>query len=213
VSLICGWLLAWRLRGYGKASLAEQLGRVERAFAPLVVLTSCTIAFAHGANDVANAVGPLAAVADIVRTGTVPTGDVNVPMWVLALGGGGIVLGLATFGYRVMRTVGVELTQLTPSRGVAADVAACTTVLVCSRLGLPISTTHVLVGAVVGVGFARGLAAVNGRVMGRILGSWFVTVPAAAALAIIFFLLGKLLLLGVISRAMATAAPAAAFPI
>jgi len=197
-------LVKRRLRRYRRSPLQEQLEQVERVFAPLVVLTSCTIAFAHGANDVANAVGPLAAVADIVRTGTVKA-QVQVPLWVLALGGCGIVIGLATFGYRVMHTVGTRITQLTPSRGVAADVAACATVLLCTRLKLPVSTTHTLVGAIIGVGIARGLGAVNRRVLKNIFGSWLITVPAAAALTMVLFILGRILLLDAIVGIMESA--------
>lgn len=170
--------------------LVEQLGMVERVFAPLVVATSCSVAFAHGANDVANAVGPLAAVVDIVRSGTVKM-QVVVPFWILGLGGLGIIVGVSTYGYRVLRTIGTKITQLTPSRGVAADLATCTTVLVCCRLKLPVSTTHTIVGAIIGIGLARGLGGVNRRVIRDIFGSWLVTVPAAALLAVILFVLGK----------------------
>ena len=206
-AVIARILVKRRLKGYHRSPLPEQLEQVERVFAPLVVLTSCTIAFAHGANDVANAIGPLAAVLDIVREGTVKM-KVQVPFGVLALGGFGIVLGLSTFGYRVMRTVGTKITQLTPSRGVAADVAACTTVLVCTRLGLPVSTTHTLVGAILGIGLARGLAAVNRRVTRNIFGSWLITVPAAGVLAVVFFLLGRVFLLDVVTRVLQSAAGA-----
>ena len=133
----------------------QQLIQVEKIFAVLVIITSCTVAFAHGANDVANAIGPLAAVAEIIRTNAVP-GKVAVNIWFLVLGGLGIALGLATFGYRVMRLVGTKVTEITPSRGVAADLSGMITVLACSRMGLPISTTHTLVGAIIGVGLARG---------------------------------------------------------
>ncbi len=179
----------------GKAPLGDQLERVERLFGPLVIATSCCVAFAHGANDVANAVGPLAVVVNIfVSHGTVQP-QVPVPFWVLALGGAGIVLGLATFGRRVMETVGQKITQITPSRGVAANLATTMTVLSCSRLGLPVSTTHCIVGAVLGIGMARGLGAVNRRVTGNIFGGWLVTVPAAALLAMGIFLVGRLFLL------------------
>ena len=178
---------------------------MERVFAPLVILTSCTIAFAHGANDVANAVGPLAAVVDIVRSGKVAM-TVHVPFWVLALGGCGIAIGLGTFGYRVLRTVGERITQLTPSRGVAADVAACTTVLICTRLKLPVSTTHTLVGAILGIGLARGLGAVNRKVTKNIFGSWLITVPAAGALAVVFFLVGRAFLLDMMTNVLRSAA-------
>ena len=185
------------LRDDDRLPLKEQIGRVEKVFAPLVIITSCSVAFAHGANDVANAIGPLAAVVDILQTGEVKT-NVAVPFWILALGGGGIVLGLATFGYRVMGTIGQKLTQLTPSRGVAADLSCSITVLGASKLGLPISTTHVIVGAIIGVGLARGLSAVNKKVTGDIFGSWFITVPASAGVAIVLFLLGRAFLLDVI---------------
>jgi PiT family inorganic phosphate transporter len=174
--------------------LAEQLAAVERVFAPLVVITSCSVAFAHGANDVANSVGPLAAVADMAWKGAVSM-EVDVPTWILVVGGSGIVIGLATYGYRVMRTVGQKITQITPSRGVAADIAATVTVLACSRMGLPVSTTHTLVGAIIGIGLARGFGGVNMKTTGRIFASWFITVPAAAVLAVVFYLLGRHFLL------------------
>jgi len=174
----------------GSLPFEQQLAQVERTFAILVVITSCTVAFAHGANDVANAVGPLAAVVDIARHNSIP-GKVPVAMWVLVLGGGGIVLGLATFGYRVMRVVGTKVTEITPSRGVAADLSAMATVLVCSKLGLPISTTHTLVGAIIGVGLARGITAVDRKVVSSIFAAWLVTVPVAALLAVGFYLLGR----------------------
>ena len=179
--------------------LGEQLERVERMFAPLVITTACCVAFSHGANDVANAVGPLAAVADIAGSGTIKM-EVSVPLWILALGGAGITLGLATFGYRVMRTVGEGITQITPSRGVAADLATTVTVLACSRLGLPVSTTHTLVGAILGVGLARGLGAVNKQVMRNIFGSWLITVPAAAGISIVLFLLSRFFLFDLLRR-------------
>ncbi len=200
-------LIGHYFRADGDLPLPRQLERIERLFAPLVVITSCCVAFAHGSNDVANAVGPLAAVADIVRNGAVSTEAVPVPIWVLALGGIGITLGLATCGYRVMRIVGEKITQITPSRGVAADLAATITVLGCSRLGLPVSTTHTLVGAILGIGLARGLGAVNRRVTRNIFGSWLITVPAAAALSIGFFLIGRALLLGAIGEVIEQAHP------
>ncbi len=174
--------------------ITSQLGRVEKLFAPMVIGTSCCVAFSHGANDVANAVGPLATVIHIVRHADVPA-EVAVPLWILGIGGTGIVVGLATYGYRVMRTVGERITQLTPSRGVAADVAVTATVLGCSRLGMPVSTTHTLVGAILGIGLVRGLAAVNKRVTRNIFGSWLITVPVAAVLAIVLFLIGQVVLL------------------
>ncbi len=167
--------------------LARQLEQVEQVYVPLVIISSCAVAFAHGANDVANSVGPLAAVANILKTGTVEM-KVPVPFWILVLGGAGIVLGLSTYGYRVMATVGTKITEITPTRGVAADIAATATVLVCTRLKLPISTTHVLVGAIMGIGLARGLAGIDSRIAKKIFKSWLITVPAAAMVCIILFL-------------------------
>jgi PiT family inorganic phosphate transporter len=161
---------------------------------PLVIISSCSVAFAHGANDVANSVGPLAAVVHILQNGTVDM-KVGVPFWILAVGGGGIVLGLATYGHRVMHTVGSKITEITPSRGVAADVAATATVLVCTRMSLPVSTTHTLVGAIMGIGLARGLGGVNRAVIKKIFSSWIITVPAAAILSIILFVAGRALFL------------------
>ncbi len=173
-----------------ESTYEEQLAHVEKHFAVLVIITSCTVAFAHGANDVANAIGPLAAVAEIVKYNTVPK-SVSVEMWILVLGGAGIVLGLATFGYRVMYMVGTKVTEITPSRGVAADLSTMATVLACSKMGLPISTTHTLVGAIVGVGLARGITAIDRRVLGSIFTSWLVTVPVAAVLTVLFYIVAE----------------------
>jgi PiT family inorganic phosphate transporter len=189
--VISRMILKRKLRGKERLPVGEQLELVERVFVPIVIITSCSVAFAHGANDVANAIGPLAAVVRVIETGTV-VHKVGVPFWVLVLGGFGIVMGLATFGYRVMKTVGTDITEITPSRGVAADLAATATVLICTRLKLPISTTHTLVGAILGIGLARGLGGINKSVTNRIFGAWFVTVPAAAILCVFLFLLGKM---------------------
>lgn len=187
---ISGLMLRKSKKCNGELPLEEQLQQVEKNFAILVIITSCTVAFAHGANDVANAIGPLAAVVEISKYHTTPE-KVPVEMWILALGGIGIVLGLATFGYRVMKLVGTKVTEITPSRGVAADLGAMVTVLVCSKLGLPISTTHTLVGAILGVGLARGITAINKKIVGSILASWLITVPIAAGLTILIYLLGQ----------------------
>jgi PiT family inorganic phosphate transporter len=177
-----------------RLSAEQQLRAVEKTFAVLVIISSCTVAFAHGANDVANAIGPMAAVVQIIKYNTTPE-KVAVQMWILALGGVGIVVGLATFGYRVMRMVGTRVTEITPSRGVAADLSTMATVLTCSRLGLPVSTTHTLVGAIVGVGLARGITAIDRKVIGSILISWFVTLPFAAGLTVLFYLIARWLFL------------------
>lgn len=166
---------------------------VERVFAVLMVITACSMAFAHGSNDVANAIGPLAAVISIAQSGIVGA-KAAVPVWVLVLGGAGIVIGLVTFGIHVIATVGRKITQLTPSRGFAAELAAATTIVIASGTGIPISTTHTLVGAVLGVGLARGIDAIDLRVVRKIFMSWIVTIPAGAFLAIIFFFLFRLVL-------------------
>jgi PiT family inorganic phosphate transporter len=151
------------------------------------------MAFAHGSNDVANAIGPLAAVISVAKTGIVGSKS-TVEIWVLAIGGAGIVIGLATYGRHVIATVGHRITQLTPSRGFAAELAAATTIVIASGTGIPISTTHTLVGAVLGVGLARGIEALDLRVVGRIFVSWVITIPAGAFLAILFFFVFKGLL-------------------
>ncbi len=161
---------------------------VEYVFRYLQIMTACYVAFAHGSNDVANAVGPFAAIVNILTTNSVTTKTV-VPIWVLALGGFGIVVGLATYGYKVIETIGRKITELTPSRGFAAEFGAATTVLICSKLGVPISTTHTLVGAVIGVGFARGLSALDFRVVRNIFSSWFITLPVTMGISIVIFLL------------------------
>ncbi|ALM51444.1 inorganic phosphate transporter [Halomonas huangheensis] len=164
---------------------------VERIFSVLMIFTACAMAFAHGSNDVANAVGPLAAVISVVQhQGSIEAAS-SIPWWVLVLGGGGIVVGLVTYGHKVIATVGTGITELTPSRGFAATLAAAMTVVLASGTGLPISTTHTLVGAVLGVGLARGIAAINLRVIGTIVMSWFITLPAGAGLAIAFFFMFK----------------------
>ena len=163
---------------------------VERIFGVLMVFTACGMAFAHGSNDVANAVGPVAAIVSIVKTGAVAQQS-SLATWILLLGAVGIVLGLATYGWRVIRTVGKNITELTPSRGFAAELAAASTVVIASATGLPISTTHTLVGAVLGVGIARGIGALNLRVVRNIMLSWIITLPAGGILAIIFFFLLK----------------------
>ena len=160
--------------------------RVERIFAVLMIVTACSMAFAHGSNDVANAIGPVVAVISIVTSGEVMQQSV-VPVWVLLLGGVGIVVGLATFGYRVIATVGTQITELTPSRGFAAELAAASTVVLASGTGIPISTTHTLVGAVLGVGLARGIDALNMSVIRSIFLSWLVTLPVGAFLSVIFY--------------------------
>ena len=194
LALLAGLLIAalgvfMERRVQASSRQTDQFGfsGVERVFGVLMIFTACAMAFAHGSNDVANAVGPLAAVISVVQTGGKVEGAALVPWWVLVLGGGGIVVGLVTYGHKVIATVGTGITELTPSRGFAATLAAATTVVLASGTGLPISTTHTLVGAVLGVGLARGMAALNLRVIGTIAMSWLITLPAGAGLAILFF--------------------------
>ena len=166
---------------------------VERAFGVLMIFTACAMAFAHGSNDVANAIGPLAAINSVIESGGMVGSTSAIPGWVLLLGGAGIVLGLATYGYKVIRTIGTHITELTPSSGFAAELAAASTVVIASGYSLPVSTTHTLVGGVLGVGLARGIAALNLKVVGTIFASWLVTLPAGAILAIIFFFILKVI--------------------
>jgi PiT family inorganic phosphate transporter len=193
VIALVGAFFIRRIEPNRKVEKKEHFYTVERVFGVLMVVTACGMAFAHGSNDVANAIGPLAAVISIASTGTVAAQSA-LPIWVLMLGGAGIVLGLATFGRHVIATVGKKITQLTPSRGFAAELAAATTIVIASGTGMPISTTHTLVGAVLGVGMARGIDAIDLRVVGRIFVSWVITIPAGALLAIVFFFVFKTVL-------------------
>ncbi|MGD9579989.1 MAG: inorganic phosphate transporter [Vampirovibrionia bacterium] len=165
----------------------DQIDFVERIFGSLLIITGCYITFAHGANDVANAIGPLAAITTVVQNQSIDLNEMYVPLWVLMLGGIGIVIGLATWGYRVMETLGKKITELTPTRGFSATFGAATTVLICSKLGLPVSTTHVIVGSVIGVALARGIGALNTAIIKDIFASWIVTIPASAIFTMIIF--------------------------
>ncbi|MCB1879316.1 MAG: inorganic phosphate transporter [Gammaproteobacteria bacterium] len=164
---------------------------VEKVFTPLMIFTACAMAFAHGSNDVANGIGPMAAIVSIVESGGQVGQKAGLPLWILLLGGVGIVVGLATMGYRVMQTIGTKITELTPTRGYCATLAAAITVVIASKTGLPVSTTHIAVGAVMGVGLARGVGALDMRVIGNIVVSWVVTLPAGGILAALFFFLFK----------------------
>lgn len=190
---IVGGIVIRRIEPDPKIDKKQHFHTVERVFGVLMVITACGMAFAHGSNDVANAIGPVAAVISVAQSGQVAAQSA-LPIWVLMLGGGGIVIGLATFGRHVIATVGERITQLTPSRGFAAELAAATTIVIASGTGIPISTTHTLVGAVLGVGLARGIEAIDLRVVGRIFLSWVVTIPAGAVLSIMFFFLFRSIL-------------------
>jgi PiT family inorganic phosphate transporter len=182
-----GGFLMSRIEVDPEADKKFHFASLEKVFAPAMIFTACAMAFAHGSNDVANGVGPMAAVVAMVQSGGDVAAESALPIWILALGGVGIIVGLATLGYQVMKTVGEDITTLTPTRGFCATLAAATTVVVASRTGLPVSTTHIAVGAVVGVGLARGVGALDLRVVGTIVVSWLVTLPVGAGLAAFFF--------------------------
>jgi len=191
ITMVIGIYFIRRLHFDPDADRDFHYANVEKVFGILMMFTAAAMAFAHGSNDVANAVGPLAAVVGVVESGGTVAQKSAMPLWILVLGGTGIVIGLITYGSRVIATVGSGITQLTPSRGFAATLAAAATVVLASGWGLPISTTHTLVGAVLGVGLARGIAALNMDVIRTIFLSWIVTLPAGAILAIIFFYILK----------------------
>jgi PiT family inorganic phosphate transporter len=182
-----GWFFIRRIKEDIGTNRDFHFASVEKVFTPMMLFTACAMAFAHGSNDVANGIGPLAAIVSIVASGGEVMQNSELPLWILLLGGGGIVLGLITLGYRVMLTVGKKITELTPSRGFCAELAAATTVVLASRTGLPVSTTHILVGSVLGVGLARGVGALDLRVVLNIIISWLVTLPAGAIMAMLFF--------------------------
>lgn len=184
---VLGKIAIHRLKIDPEADREMHFTNVERIFAILMIFTACCMAFAHGSNDVANAIGPLAAVVGIIQSGGQILDEVTLDWWILPLGAIGIVIGLATLGAKVIKTIGENITHLTPSRGFAAEIAAASTVVMASGLGLPISTTQTLVGAVLGVGMARGIAALNLGVIRNIFISWVVTLPIGALLSIIFF--------------------------
>lgn len=194
VTGLIGWRFIANKRQDLEAEKDFQYASVEKVFAPLQVFTACAMAFAHGSNDVANGIGPLAAVNSIVASGGEVLQNSDLPIWILVLGGVGIVVGLATMGFRVMATIGEKITELTPTRGFSAELAAAATVVLASRTGIPVSTTHILVGAVMGVGFARGVASLDMRVIGKIILSWVVTIPVGAGLSALFFFVLKGLL-------------------
>ncbi len=186
VTGLVGYILISRaVERWGQES--DKYKRVERIFRGLQIMTSCYVAFAHGANDVANAIGPLGTVFLTVQQEAIPTGA-SIPWYLLALGGIGISVGVFTWGYRVIKTVGFKITELTNTRGYSIDFAVATTVLGFSKIGMPISTTHTVVGAVVGVGLARGLAAIDLRVLRNIVISWLITIPLAIALSISLYI-------------------------
>ena len=191
VVAIIGKIFIQRLNFDENATRSTHYANVEKVFAVLMIVTACCMAFAHGSNDVANAIGPLAAVVSIVDNEGQIAAKSAIAWWILPLGGFGIVAGLALFGHKVIATIGQGITHLTPSRGFAAELAAASTVVIASGIGLPISTTQTLVGGVLGVGMARGIAAINIGVVRNIIVSWVVTLPIGAGLSILFFWMMK----------------------
>lgn len=188
---IFGKIMVGKFRFDDTGDKELQTAHIEKIFALLMIVTACCMAFAHGSNDVANAIGPIAAVVNVVQANGEISSSAPLAWWVLPLGGFGIVAGLALFGHRVIKTIGDNITHLTPSKGFAAEMAAATTVVLASGTGLPISTTQTLVGAVLGVGLARGINALNLGVVKNIVVSWVVTLPAGAFLSIVFFFILK----------------------
>ncbi|MDP7621526.1 MAG: inorganic phosphate transporter, partial [SAR324 cluster bacterium] len=168
-------------------SIHDQFNQIEKIFGIMMIFSASAMAFAHGSNDVANGIGPMAAIVSIVESGGEMAQKSNLPLWILLAGGFGIVLGLSTLGYRVIQTIGKKITELVPTRGFSAELAAAATVVIASRTGIPVSTTQIAVGAVMGVGLARGIGALDLRVVGGIMMSWVITLPVGAILSIFFF--------------------------
>ena len=189
ISIIAAAVLAYVLRNYDFKGEADGFHGVERIFVWLQVIAAAYVAFAHGANDRSNAIGPMAAVYQILSSGGEIAAKADVPTWLVLLGSAGIAIGVMTWGWRVMETIGNKITDITPTRGFAATFAAATTVLIFSMpfLAVPVSTTHTLVGAVVGVGLAGGAKAVDFRVFGKIVASWLASLPAAGFGSIVIY--------------------------
>ncbi|MDZ8263431.1 inorganic phosphate transporter [Nostoc sp. ChiQUE01b] len=166
---------------------------VERLFARFQLLSACFVAFAHGSNDVGNAIAPLAAIVYINRTGSVPTNGITIPLWILILGGAGIVGGLAVWGKKVIATIGENIIALQPSSGFCAELATATTILIASRLGLPVSTSHALVGGVVGIGLVQNLKSIKFQTLKGIAAAWLITIPVSAALSAAIFSIARIL--------------------
>ena len=184
---IISYFLINKIDASPEESVREQFKQVEKIFGILMIFSASAMAFAHGSNDVANGIGPMAAVISIVDSGGEVVQKSDLPIWILLVGGLGIVIGLSTLGYRVMLTIGTKITELVPTRGFSAELAAAATVVIASRTGIPVSTTQIAVGAVMGVGLARGIGALDLRVIGGIMMSWVITLPVGAILSIFFF--------------------------
>lgn len=180
---LLSYIILYHIDSNVDAALIDQSKQVENYFGVLMIFTACAMAFAHGSNDVANAIGPLSAIVDVVYD----TNSAYIPSWILMIGASGIVIGLITYGYKIITTIGNNITTLTPSRGFAAEISAASTVIMASVIGLPVSTTQTLVGAILGVGFAGGISAINLTVVRKIFLSWSITLPAGAILSVVFY--------------------------
>ncbi len=165
---------------------------IERLFARFQLLSACFVAFAHGSNDVGNAIAPLAAIVYINRTGSVPTDGITIPLWILILGGVGIVGGLAVWGKKVIATIGENIIALQPSSGFCAELATATTILIASRLGLPASTSHALVGGVVGIGLVQNIKSIKFKTLQGIAAAWLITIPVSAILSAAIFSIARI---------------------
>lgn len=186
---LLGYLAGYFILKRYKKKDSDPYQQVEQMANPLQVISACFQAFSHGANDVANAIGPVAAIFAVLQTSKVEM-SVGIPLWILLMGGGGLAFGVYVWGYRVMDTVGHKITTITPTRGFSAEFGTATTVLICSRLGMPVSTTHVAIGNILGVGLARGISAINLNVIKSIFSAWVISLPAAGVFSIgIYFLL------------------------
>lgn len=186
---LLGYLAGYFILKRYKEKDSDPYQQVEQMANPLQVISACFQAFSHGANDVANAIGPVAAIFAVLQTSKVEM-SVGIPLWILLMGGGGLAFGVYVWGYRVMDTVGHKITTITPTRGFSAEFGTATTVLICSRLGMPVSTTHVAIGNILGVGLARGISAINLNVIKSIFSAWVISLPAAGVFSIgIYFLL------------------------
>ncbi|MEH2347405.1 MAG: inorganic phosphate transporter [Nostoc sp.] len=166
---------------------------VERLFGRFQLLSACFVAFAHGSNDLGNAIAPLAAIVYINRTGSVPMDGITIPLWILILGGAGIVGGLAVWGKKVIATIGENIIALQPSSGFCAELATATTILIASRLGLPVSTSHALVGGVVGIGLVQNIKSIKFQTLKSIAAAWLITIPMSALLSAAIFSIAQIL--------------------
>lgn len=194
VAAVISWLLLQRINLMSERKRADRYRNVERVFGYAQIFTAATMAFAHGSNDVANAIGPVAAVVNVVNDPAHIGGQSELAGWVLLLGGAGIVVGLATYGRKVMRTIGAGITELTPTRGFSAELSAALTVVLATWVGLPVSTTQTLVGAVLGVGLARGMRALDLSVLGSVFAGWIFTLPAAALFSAVYYFILRALI-------------------